>query len=121
MYCGLNGAHTTTAWATKGDTTMFAKIPVMVTVAAILGLNGSFMQGAVAQQRLIARGFDAAHTLPTVNVTFDAPVGHRQPSIAEIEQGQLTKGFRSPAEIDADEAYRKSHEILRNKLIICRC
>ena len=100
---------------------MFTKITLMVTAAAVLGLSGSFVQGALAQQGLIAHDFDAARTPPTFNVRFEAPAGHRQPSIAEIEQGQSFNGSRSPAEISADEAYRKSEEVLRKKLIICRC
>ena len=79
---------------------MFTKITLMITVAAVLGLSGSFVQGALAQQGLIAHDFDAARTPPTFNVRFEAPGRHRQPSIAEIEQGQSFNGSRSPAEIN---------------------
>ena len=89
--------------------------------AAILSLGGTFVQGAAAQHGLFARGFDATHTLSVFNVRFEAPVGHRQPSVAEINLGKTAKEFRSPAEISADEAFRRSEEALRKKLIICNC
>lgn len=87
--------------------------------AAILSLGGPFVQSAAAQHGLLIRGPET--TLSATNVRFEAPVGHRQPSIAEIEQGRSVKEYRSPGEISADEAYRKSEEVLRRKLIICRC
>jgi hypothetical protein len=88
-------------------------------LVAILSLGGPLSQGAAAQHGQSIRGQESA--LPSMHVRLEAPVGHRQPSIAEIAQGQSSKEFRSPAEIRADEAYRKSEELLRGKLIICRC
>ena len=100
---------------------MLSKITLMATAAVILSLSGFIEQGAVAQRHLNAHGLDTALTPPMFNVRFEAPVGHRQPSIAESDQAQAAKEFRSSAEISADEAYRKSEEVLRKKLIICRC
>src|SRR5205814_7761788 len=59
---------TTTSSMTAGDTTMFRKITFMAAAAAIFGLSGLFGQGAVAQQRLIAHGFDAADATSPFNV-----------------------------------------------------
>ncbi len=89
--------------------------------AAILSLGGPFVQGATAQHGPIARGFDTTNTLSVFNVRFEAPVGHRQPSVAEIDLGKTAREFRSPAQISADEAFRRSEEALRKKLIICNC
>ena len=72
--------------------------------AAILSLGGPFVQSAAAQHGLFMRGLESA--LPTTNVRFEAPVGHRQPSVAEIDLGKTARDFRSPAEISADEAKR---------------
>ena len=87
--------------------------------AAILSLGCPFVQGAAAQHGLFARGLEIAQ--PATNVRFEAPVGHRQPSVAEIDLGKTAREFRSPAEISADEAFRRSEEALRKKLIICNC
>jgi len=89
--------------------------------ATILSLGGPFVQGATAQHGPIARGFDTTNTLSVFNVRFEAPVGHRQPSVAEIDLGKTAREFRSPAPISADEAFRRSEEALRKKLIICNC
>src|SRR5712671_2976414 len=84
--------------------------------ATILSLGGPFVQGAAAQHGPIARGFDTTNTLSVFNVRFEAPVGHRQPSVAEIDLGKTAREFRSPAQISADEAFRRSEEALRKKL-----
>jgi hypothetical protein len=88
---------------------------LVLTVLVSLGV----LHGATAQQDRFAGGLEPA--LPLVDARFEAPVGHRQPSIAEIDQGKAARDFRSPTEISADEAYRRSEEGLRKKLIICRC
>jgi len=88
-------------------------------VAVTLSLVGPLPQSALAQHPLLLAGVDIAP--PTTHVRFDAPVGHRQPSAAEIEQGKSAKDFRSPADISVDDAFRRTEDLLRKKLIICKC
>jgi len=94
------------------------EIVVKALVLAVLVSLG-VVHFATAQQDRFAGGLEPAS--PLVDVRFEAPVGHHQPSIAEIDHGKSARNFRSPTEISADEAYRRSEEGLRNKLIICRC
>jgi len=57
---------------------------------------------------------------PRINVAYEAPVGHRQPTVDGVAQAGAPKRARSAIDIGADEAVQRSERILRQKLIICR-
>jgi hypothetical protein len=82
-----------------------------ILLGAIVGRTGLLPLPAVAQ--------DTSSAL-RIEVRYEAPVGHRQPTIAATEQSASGKARRSATDVDADEAVRRSERELRNKLIICR-
>jgi hypothetical protein len=57
---------------------------------------------------------------PPIEIGYEAPVGHRQPTVLGTTQAASAKDDRSASDVRADEAVRRSERELRDKLIICR-
>jgi hypothetical protein len=53
-------------------------------------------------------------------VPLEAPIGHRQPTIASVTQAQREMRLRSAAETRMNEVIQRNEDKIRSNLNICR-